>query len=209
MTHPAPEPPIPVLLIEDNALDARCVAGFLALSGNRFTLTRAGSLAEGLPRLAEHHVVLLDMTLPDSCGVETFEKVHACAPEIPVVVLTGHDDEETALETLRRGAQDYIIKSEINARLLVRALRYAIERARLLAALRDAMSQLRTMRGLLPICSCCKRIRDDAGYWQEVEHYVCAHSHADFSHSYCPECLQEAIKELDRLPGPPPTSTGS
>jgi hypothetical protein len=113
---------------------------------------------------------------------------------------------------LRRGAQDYIVKSEINARLLVRAIRYAIERAHLLTALRDAMVRLRTLRGLLPICSRCKRIRDDAGYWQEVENYVSAHSLAEFSHSYCPPCVAAVLAELDadtQTPPPTPTSTGT
>ena len=198
MNQDTAEAPIAVLLIEDNALDARCVAGFLALSGNRFTLTRVSTLADGLAALTTRPIqaILLDLTLADSCGLTTFARVHAVAPDTPIVVLTGHDDEQTALETVRRGAQDYIAKSEINERLLVRALSYAIERARLLTALRDAMAKLQTLRGLLPICSRCKRIRDDAGYWQEVESYVSAHSQAEFSHSYCPPCVDAVLAEL-------------
>lgn len=189
----------PVLLIEDNALDARCVAGFLAKADGLFVLTRATTLAEGLAALAKQPAgaVLLDLTLPDSSGLETFTRVHACVGDTPIVVLTGLDDEETALETVRRGAQDYIVKSEINDRLLVRALRYAIERARLLHTLRETMANLKTLRGLLPICACCKRIRDDAGYWQEVESYIHAHSQAEFSHGFCPPCLEKQLAQLE------------
>ena len=125
---------------------------------------------------------------------------------MPIVVLTGHDDEETALEAVRQGAQDFIVKGEINDRLIVRALRYAIERAHLLHALREAMANLKTLHGLLPICACCKRIRDDAGYWQEVESYVGAHSQAEFSHSFCPKCLKEQIAQIEAYKKPSSSS---
>ena len=198
-TQGHPTLPTPVLLIEDNALDARVVAGFLARADGLFVLTRVTTLAEGLSALAKQPTgaVLLDMTLPDSCGIDTFLRVHACAGDAPIVVLTGHDDDETAMETMRRGAQDYISKSEINDRVLVRALRYAIERAHLLQALREALANLKTLRGLLPICACCKRIRDDAGYWQEVENYVGEHSQAEFTHSYCPQCMEKLVAQIE------------
>ena len=197
--EPAPPPPTPVLLIEDHELFARGVAGFLAKAEGRFALTHVVTLADGLAALAAQPagVILLDLTLPDSCGIETFRRVHACAGNTPIVVLTGHDDEESALETVRQGAQDYISKADLNDRLLVRALRYAIERARLLQALREAMANLKTLRGLLPICACCKRIRNDTGYWQEVEGYVRAHTQAEFSHSYCHACLEKLLAEAD------------
>ena len=204
----SPAPPIPVLLIEDDELQARNVAGFLAKSGRQFSLTHAPSLTEGLESLSRQPagVILLDLTLPDSCGLETFARVHACAGDTPIVVLTGHDDEETALEAVRQGAQDFIVKGEINDRLIVRALRYAIERARLLHALREAMANLKTLRGLLPICACCKRIRDDTGYWQEVEGYVREHSQAEFTHGYCPKCLEKQIAEVEAYKHKPPVS---
>ena len=82
----------------------------------------------------------------------------------------------------------------------MRALRYAIERARLLQALRDSKAKLNTLSGLLPICACCKRIRHDTGYWEEVESYVHAHSQAEFSHSYCPKCLEKQLAEAEAYP---------
>ena len=179
------------------------MAGFLAKAGGEFALTHAASLADGLALLATHPVdaILLDLTLPDSCGLATFTRVHACAGNAAIIVLTGHDDEESALETVRCGAQDYIVKGEISDRLLVRALRYALERARLLRALREAMANLKTLRGLLPICACCKRIRDDAGYWQEVENYFQAHAQAEFSHSYCPPCFDKLMAQAEAYAG--------
>lgn len=191
-----------VLLIEDNPLDARCVEGMLALSGDRFELTHVQTLAEGLDILARKmaDVVLLDMTLPDSCGLETFTRASKCAGEIPIVVVTGNDDAQTALEAVRAGAQDYLVKSEMHNHLLVRALHYAVERGKLMGALRDALARLKTLRGLLPICTRCKKIRDDAGSWHDVESYVRARSEAEFSHGYCPICLETVLEEMDREP---------
>jgi two-component system, cell cycle sensor histidine kinase and response regulator CckA len=193
-------PSIRVLQIEDNPLDARCVAGMLALGGNRFELAQAQTLAEGLAVLArgEVDVVLLDLTLPDSVGLETFVRTSGCSRDVPVVVVTGNDDERTAIEAVRSGAQDYLVKSDMTPQLLARALCYAVERGKLITALRDAMARLKTLRGLLPICSRCKKIRNDKGYWQEVEHYVKAHTEAEFSHGYCPTCMEEEIAALER-----------
>ena len=176
------------------------MAGFLAKAGGEFALTHAASLADGLALLATHPVdaILLDLTLPDSCGLATFTRVHACAGNAAIIVLTGHDDEDSALETVRCGAQDYIVKGEISDRLLVRALRYALERARLLRALREAMANLKTLRGLLPICACCKRIRDDAGYWRQVEDFLAANADITVTHGLCPDCRAAKTPAAER-----------
>jgi DNA-binding NarL/FixJ family response regulator len=191
-----------VLLVEDNPLDARCVEGMLALRSDCFELTHVQTLAEGLDVLAgrKADVVLLDLTLPDSCGLDTFTRAFEIAGDVPIVIVTGNDDARTALEAVRAGAQDFLVKSEMNNHVLVRALRYAVERGKLLGALRDAMARLKTLRGLLPICSCCKKIRDDKGYWQEVERYVATHTEAAFSHGYCPECAEAAMADMDEDP---------
>jgi len=73
------------------------------------------------------------------------------------------------------------------------------ERERLVLELQDALSKVKTLSGLLPICSSCKKVRDDKGYWREVEEYIRDHSEADFSHGICPECVEKEIEEFDRL----------
>lgn len=193
------ERPRRVLLVEDNPLDARCVEGMLALSAGDFVVTRVVDLTEGLEavRPPRHDVILLDLTLPDSVGLDTFTRMRAAAGDMPIVVVTGNDDTRTALSAVRGGAQDYLVKSEMNNHLLVRALHYAVERGKLVAALRDAMARLKTLRGLLPICTRCKKIRDDSGYWQEVDRYVKAHTEAEFSHGYCPDCTETLLAALD------------
>ncbi len=129
--------PIIVLLIEDNPGDARLIREMLAaLAGAgqtaSFRLIHAGRLADGLAALVQTaaDVVLLDLSLPDSQGLDTFLRVRAAAPETPVVVLTGLEDEQAALKAIQAGAQDYLVKGQVDGSLLGRALRYAIERKR-------------------------------------------------------------------------------
>jgi len=312
--------PITALLVEDNPALGRMIADMLAQApGATFTVENFGSLAGGGERLSSGGIdlILLDLSLPDSDGLDTFLSIYNRAPDVPIVVLTALEDETIALTALREGAQDYLIKSEINPRTLIRAVRYAIERKRgeearsrlaaivesshdaiiglsleglivswntgaevmfghafeevigrpagillpsghfdempalleqlkagqfvkdiealrvtrdgrevhlaisvspiknsvgriigasmiardiderkrhedererLIAELQAALAQVQALHGLLPICASCKKIRDDRGYWTQVEVYVMAHSKAEFTHGICPEC---------------------
>jgi diguanylate cyclase (GGDEF)-like protein len=114
----------------------------------------AGSVSEALARMNEGGIdlVLLDLELPDSHGMVTFERTYAFAPDVPVIVLTQEDDESLAMSTVQGGAQDYLIKHELTGGLLARSVRHAIERHRLLSALRslsliDDLTQLYNRRG--------------------------------------------------------------
>jgi len=191
---------IDVLHIEDNPGDARLVREMLSCTiGATFCLEMADLLSVGLMRLGEKSfdVILLDLSLPDSCGYfDTFSMVMEAAPETPIVVMSGFDDETVAMQTVRQGAQDYILKGQVDGNLLVRAIRYAIERKKnetekklLINELQLAMKKIKTLQGLLPICASCKRIRDDKGYWNQIEVYISKHSNADFTHGICPECV--------------------
>lgn len=122
---------IKVLLIEDNPGDTRFIQEMLGKkSSTSFDLICADTLQTGMEHLArgDIDVVLLDLGLPDSQGLDTLIKVQAQAPEVPIVVFTGLNDEKTGLEAVKRGAQDYLVKGTANGNLLVSAIRYAIER---------------------------------------------------------------------------------
>ena len=123
-----------VLLIEDNDADALLIREYLHESnGTRIHLERKETLADGLKELAATppDITLLDMTLPDSAGADTFKRAHEAAPHIPFIVLTHLNDEEMALQMVHSGAQDYLVKGDVDAHLLIRAIRYAIERKKL------------------------------------------------------------------------------
>jgi PAS domain S-box-containing protein len=121
-----------VLLIEDDAGDAslirRALLGSGAVSDSRLTWDRTLAQAKATMHGAPPDAILLDLTLPDSAGIDTVRAVRAAAPRSAILVLTGHDDMQTALQTLEAGAQDYIFKGDVDARTLSRAIRYARER---------------------------------------------------------------------------------
>ncbi len=121
-------------MIEDNAGDARLIQIMLTEEklavGN---VERVDRLSKGIDRLAEGNIdaVLLDLGLPDSQGLNTFEKIYAVAQKLPILILTAYKDDAFALEAVRRGAQDYLIKGKIDSALLARAITYAVERKKL------------------------------------------------------------------------------
>jgi diguanylate cyclase (GGDEF)-like protein/PAS domain S-box-containing protein len=124
-------PTIRILLVEDNPGDARLMrAIFQEPSSVRYLLSHHGSIAKAVAYLAGNpvDVILLDLGLPDASGLEAVRMARAAAPRIPLVVLTGWDDDSLAAQALREGAQDYLIKGQIEIRSLLRAIRYAIER---------------------------------------------------------------------------------
>jgi two-component system, cell cycle sensor histidine kinase and response regulator CckA len=143
-----------VLLVEDNPGDVRLLQEFLwEVSSAQFQLQQAQQLDEALKILTYHtfDVILLDLLLPDSQGLETFVKIHCKAPAIPVIVLTGFDDETLAINAMQQGAQDYLVKGQVNGDLLFRSMRYAIERQRTEEALRQSEERFRVALKNSPI----------------------------------------------------------
>jgi two-component system cell cycle response regulator len=133
--------PMKVLLLEDNLGDVRLIREMLQEVGaDRFEVVHAGRLDQGLKLLREDRfdVILLDLSLPDGHGVETLEATLAQTDKTPIVVLTGLDDEETGIQAVQRGGQDYMLKSQVNATLLDHSLCYAVERHRMIEELREA-----------------------------------------------------------------------
>ncbi|HEX7403754.1 MAG TPA: diguanylate cyclase, partial [Usitatibacter sp.] len=122
-----------VLLIEDNPGDVRLIREMLAEEeGAPFVLTHADRLSRGIEVLAQKttELVLLDLSLPDSHGLDTFSKVYAHSPKVPIIVLSGNDDQQLALYAVKSGAQDYLVKGKIDRELLMKAMQYSIERKR-------------------------------------------------------------------------------
>ncbi len=140
------EPPIKVLLVEDEPAFADVLQAVLRqVNASGFAVSRAESLRDTLRCLREEHfaVVLLDLSLPDQQGLRTYTEAHAAAPTVPILVLTGLDDETLALQAVREGAQDYLVKGQFDGRTLARVIRYAIERKRTVEELRGALAELK------------------------------------------------------------------
>ena len=137
-----------VLLVEDNPGDARLIQEFLSdAKVTSFQIEVVERLSDSLEALScrRFDVVLLDLSLPDSSGLETLAKVLSSTQQVAIIVLTGLSDEGLALEAMRKGAQDYLVKGHVDEHLLSRAIRYAIERKRAEEALRESEEKYRTI----------------------------------------------------------------
>ena len=125
--------PVAVLLIEDNDAEARVFQAMLAQEADpAFTVEHLSTLGAALERLARGRLdaILLDLSLPDSQGLKTFEQLHRAVSATPIVILTGIDDKALALDAVRQGAQDYLVKGHLDGDMLSRTIRHAIERKR-------------------------------------------------------------------------------
>ncbi len=134
-----------VLLIEDSPVDATMIRGQLTRGdGNLYEVLVESTLAGGLERLevGDVDVILLDLTLPDTQGLETFLKTYRIAPQVPIVIITSLDDRDVAYNAVRSGAQDYLIKGKLDTEALIHAVNFAIERHARQQRLNPAMTGL-------------------------------------------------------------------
>jgi two-component system cell cycle response regulator len=162
-----------VLLVEDNPGDARLVRESLNDGApGQFTVQVADALAPALEALRatpdEVDVVLLDLSLPDSSGLETYRAVHSVSPTVPILVLSGLNDESLALRAVNEGAQDFLRKARVDGEVLPRAIRYAIERHRMLEQVRqlaiaDELTGLVNRRGFMLLAEYQRSLADRKG----------------------------------------------
>ncbi|MBI2195202.1 MAG: response regulator transcription factor [Planctomycetes bacterium] len=154
-------------------------------------------------------LAIVDWLMPIMDGLEVCRRIRAGSAgqrPIHIILLTAMSHKEDVVRGLRAGADDYVIKpfdpGELQARIQVgaRVLGLEAELAERVHDLEQALARVKQLHGLLPICSYCKKIRDDHNYWLQVEQYITSHSEAQFSHSICPDCFERHVKpELDKL----------
>jgi len=139
------------LVVEDDASCAKSLEAIINRT-HEFEVRTAATVRAAVESLSDGKVdvVLLDLTLPDSSGLETFRRIEKAAPRVPIIVLTGVDDESLAIATMKEGAQDYMVKADFEPRILMRAIRYAVERARILNALDEQREFARAVLDTIP-----------------------------------------------------------
>ena len=201
--------PIRALLIEDNPGDARLIREMLrdAAGGHaQVELAHADRLSLGLERLSQRdvEVVLLDLSLPDSQGLETYRAVHAQCPSVPILVLSGLNDESIALKAVNEGAQDFLRKSRVDGELLPRAIRYGMERNRLLEQVRqlaiaDELTGLMNRRGFLMLAEHQRNLADRKGtsmalVYLDIDHFKLIND--QFGHDAGDRALRELAAVL-------------
>jgi len=206
-----------ILVIEDEAIVAADIQDRLETLGYEVAgWGTTGAEALELARSSKPDLVLMDIMLKGPMnGIQAAHLVRV-ELSLPVIFLTANSDEAVLEQAKISEPFAYLLKPfeerqlRTNIEMALYKSRMERERERLMKELQDALAEIKTLSGLLPICAWCKSVRDDSGYWMRVEQYVEAHSKATFSHSVCPECTSryfgpEAMGGAPSLaPGEPP-----
>ena len=198
-----------ILIAEDDAVSRRLLEATLRRWGHAVVTTCDGAQAwEEMRKEDAPLVAVLDVEMPGLGGVELCRRVHAAARAVApyLILLTARGGKQNVVAGLEAGANDYVVKpfdpAELRARVNtgVRMLELQTSLAERVRELEEALSQVKQLQGLLPICSYCKSIRDDGNYWQRVESYIADHSGVQFSHSICPDCYGRVVQpQIDEL----------
>jgi phosphoserine phosphatase RsbU/P len=195
-----------LLVAEDDRVTAELLGRTLARWGYQPILVADGSQAwEQLRTSTLPTLAILDWMMPEIDGPEICRRARAELPlaNMYLLIVTARETRGDVIAGLTAGADDYIIKpfdpEELQARVAVgmRVLSLQQTLTRQVAELQAALANVKQLRGLLPICSYCKRIRGDDQYWQQVEGYISQHSDAQFSHGICPACFDNITADLD------------
>jgi len=198
-----------ILIAEDDIISSRVLETTLVKWGHEVVVTRNGAEAWTVLQQPDAPLLaILDWMMPNMAGIEVCRKVRELELSIPayIILLTAKTAREDVITGLNAGADDYLTKpfnrEELRARLQV-GVRSADLQKKLAAhveELESALAQVKLLQGILPICSYCRKIRDDKNYWQQVESYVTEHSEAEFSHVICPDCYDTTVKtQLENL----------
>jgi PleD family two-component response regulator len=194
-----------ILVVDDITANVQVISVMLKTRGYKVVPALGGKQALQIIRDNPPDLILLDINMPEMDGYEVCEQLKAdeTLKEIPVIFITGLTETADMVKGFSMGAVDYIAKpfqiEEVCARVKthLRLRRLQVELSNSLTELQKALVDIRTLRGIIPICANCKNIRDDKGAWQEVENYVKEHSEADFSHSLCPACAQKLYPDIE------------
>ena len=200
-----------ILIVDDDHNTRKTMGKILKAKG--FDVEEAGTGAEAIAacKAKFFNIALIDLRLPDVSGFEVLKSVCGINEDTIAIMITGFASLDSSIEAMNKGAFSYITKPvNIDQALIIieKALekqRLSLENKRLLKELKEALeaqsqlttqaqaalAQIKTLRGLLPICIYCKKIRDDKQYWQQVESYVTTHTEAMFSHGICPDCYKK------------------
>jgi phosphoserine phosphatase RsbU/P len=193
-----------ILIAEDEMASRRLLETMLVKWGYEVQMARDGAEAwQALQVEDPPPLILLDWVMPEMDGLQVIRKIRETPRfhSIYCIILTAKDQREDILSGFEAGADDYVTKpfhrEELRARLQVGARMIALQKslADRVRQLEDALATVKQLQGLLPICSYCKRIRDDKNYWQQVESYIAMHSEVQFTHGICPSCYEKHIRK--------------
>jgi len=191
-----------ILIAEDNPVVAKAIEIALLQRGyKKLLFADNGEQARDMAINQKPDIVLMDIHMPKLSGIDaTREIINSYA--VPVVIVTSEENQDIVSEASQAGAAAYLVKpprpEEIERAITIALARHndLQELRRINKELKEALDEIKTLRGILPICASCKKIRDDKGYWQQIESYISRHSEALFSHGICPECVRKLYPDV-------------
>ena len=208
------------ILIIDDSVDNRMLFKYILENAGYTDVLTAGSALDAFKILGMENpseadsvvdLILMDIMMPEMDGIEACRQIKSVERlrDIPIIMVTARTEEKDIEDAFSVGAMDYITKPLRGIELLVRSrsalnLKKEIDHRKnreqellnLNRELKNSIETIKTLRGLIPICANCKKIRDDKGYWNQIETYIQKHSEAEFSHGICPECARKLYPEL-------------
>jgi CheY-like chemotaxis protein len=194
-----------ILIAEDDPVSRRLLHATLTTWGYAVSATANGTEALAvLQREDAPSLAILDIMMPGMDGLEVCRKVRESQPTVPpyIILLTAMATKENVVNGIEAGANDYLSKpfhrDELRVRVGVGVQMLDLQRAltERVKELEAAFSQVKQLQGMLPICSYCKKIRNDQNYWQRVEGYISDHTNVEFSHGICPDCNVRVKEEM-------------
>lgn len=193
-----------VLIVDDVTDNIRVLGNMLKNRGYTVIPATSGQQAINIARDRKPDLILLDIQMPEMDGYHTCETIKSDPQmhDIPVIFLTARHDPEDIVRGFEIGGVDYITKPFNSTELFARvSVHIELKKIRdrqtvLIGELQNALAEVKRLSGMLPICAGCKKIRDDRGYWLQVEEYISEHSEAEFTHSMCPDCLAKYYPAL-------------
>ncbi|MEI6054913.1 MAG: response regulator [Lentisphaerota bacterium] len=212
-----------ILLVDDEIRNLKLLEEMLGIFNHTLLKVMNGRMALSvLKENPDTDLVLLDVMMPDMDGYETCAAMKAdnALKDIPIIFITALADDANQVKGFKYGAVDYVTKpfkieileARVNTHLLIKKQRDSLvkllaEKDGLISDLTEAMAHIKTLKSILPICASCKKIRNDEGYWHQVDAYIATHTDTKFSHSICPDCITklypdiaaDLLKEMDKL----------
>ena len=199
----------PILIADDNPSSLRLLQVILEDRGYEVLTAKDGQEAWDLFNTHGVSIALLDWVMPGMTGVEVCRKIRSGNNKsyTYIILVTARDSKEDLVTAMDAGADDYVNKpyheEELHSRIKAGERIVGLEKnlAGKIEELQKAFTEVKQLKGLIPICMYCKKIRDDRDYWHILEKFIHEHTGADFSHGICPQCMEKYVRpQIDEIP---------
>ncbi|MCP5046109.1 MAG: response regulator [bacterium] len=182
-----------ILIIDDNSQNLRVLGNILRENGYGLVVAKSGPQGLKFLHREKPELILLDIMMPQIDGYQVCETIKSdpLTKHIPVIFLTARTDTQSIVKGFDVGAVDYVTKPFQAAELLARVKTHI--------DLKRTREEVKQLKEILPICCMCKKVRDDEGFWHQVEVYFKRHAKTDFSHGYCPDCFKKTMAAIDEM----------